>query len=74
MTRDELIAVIIAECEPAIDRALTYGGRSHVLSEVADIVWTAMDRYPDLLPRDPNQTLQGSDLIQRILETYGLSS
>jgi len=72
MTRDELIAMIIAECEPGINRALTYGGRSHVLSEVADVVWTYMDRYPDILPRDPNQKLQGVDLIQRVLEAYGI--
>ena len=72
MTRDELIAAIVAECGPAIDRALTYGGRSHALSEVADIVWAAMDCHPDLLPRDPGQQIQGSDIIRRALEAYGL--
>jgi hypothetical protein len=72
MTRDELLAVIMAECEAAINQALTYGGRSHAVSEVADIVWTYMDQYPDLLPREPDQKIQGADLIQRILETYGV--
>ncbi len=42
-------------------------------SEHKELAWRAiMDRYPDILPRDPSQQAQGADLIQRVLEAYGL--